>query len=144
MKITRITQFDERVFEAVIKFIPQLSPGSELPTRQHLIEILKSKNIHFFILEPENNMIAGMLTIATYLIPTGTKTWIEDVVVDESVRGKGYGEDLIKFALDYSKSLGAKAVRLTSRPSRIAANRLYVKMGFVRYETNLYEFVFTP
>jgi len=32
-------------------------------------------------------------------------------------------------------------VALTSRPSRVAANELYKKMGFVQYETNVYKYM---
>lgn len=141
MKILRVNQFSQKVFDDVLKLIPQLSAVSWLPSEEHFRNLIQNENTHFFILELDDKSIAGMLTVATYLIPTGLKVWIEDVVVDESLRGKGLGEELIKFALEYSKSLGAKSVRLTSRPSRIAANQLYVKMGFVRYETNVYEFV---
>jgi ribosomal protein S18 acetylase RimI-like enzyme len=81
-----------------------------------------------------------MLTIATYDIPTGIKAWIEDVVIDESQRGKGYGRELMLYAIKFAESIGAEAIELTSRPSRISANHLYQKLGFVIRETNLYKF----
>jgi ribosomal protein S18 acetylase RimI-like enzyme len=140
MKIKRIKRFGERVFEAVLKLLPQLSSDAELASSQYFKSILTSKNIHFFIAELDNREIVGMLTIATYNTPSGTKAWIEDVIVDESQRGKGIGKALVLFAISYSKSLGAKSVGLTSRPSRTVANRLYQKMGFVQYETNVYKY----
>jgi len=81
-----------------------------------------------------------MLTLGTYYIPTGTKVWIEDVVVDESQRGKGIGQELTIFAVIFAGSLNAESVELTSRPSRIAANKLYQKLGFIKRETNVYRF----
>jgi ribosomal protein S18 acetylase RimI-like enzyme len=81
-----------------------------------------------------------MLTIGTYKTPTGIKVWIEDVVVDGSHRGKGIGKELMLFAIDYSRSLGAKDIKLTSRPARIEANELYKKLGFKKYETNFYRY----
>jgi ribosomal protein S18 acetylase RimI-like enzyme len=108
----------------------------------HFKEILKSKKTHLFIAELNKKQIAGMLTIGTYDIPTGTKVWIEDVVVDESQRGKGIGRALTLFAIDFAKSKGYKAIELTSRPSRIAANQLYRNMGFVLRETNVYRYNF--
>ena len=81
-----------------------------------------------------------MLTIGTYDFLSGTKVWIEDVVVDESQRGKGIGKELTLFAIGFAKSLGAESVELTSRPSRIAANSLYKKLGFVLRETNVYRY----
>lgn len=140
MKIKKINRFSTRVFEAVLRLLPQLSSETDLPSKQYFKGILTSDNIHFFIAELDNKQIVGMLTIGTYNIPSGTKVWIEDVVVDESQRGKGVGKELMLHAINYSRSLGAKSVGLTSRPSRIAANKLYQKMGFVQYKTNVYKY----
>jgi ribosomal protein S18 acetylase RimI-like enzyme len=141
MKIERVNRISERVFEAVLRLLPQLAPDAELPTKDYLERVLTSENIHFFTGELENNRIVAMLTIGTYNIPTGIKVWIEDVVVDESQRGKGFGEEIMLFAIDYSKFLGAGSVSLTSRPSRIAANKLYHRLGFIQYETNVYKYL---
>ena len=140
MKIREINRFSNRVFQAVLKLLPQLGPDTELPTKERFKEILKSKKIHLLIAELDNKDIAGILTISTYEIPTGTKVWIEDVVVDESQRGKGIGEELMKYAIDFSRTTGAKAIDLTSRPYRTAANQLYRKLGFVLRETNVYRY----
>jgi len=75
-----------------------------------------------------------------YRIATGLKAWIEDVVVDEAARGHGVGEALNLAALDEARRRGAKAVSLTSRPSREAANRLYQRMGFIPRDTNVYRY----
>ena len=141
MKIKKINRFSERVFEAVLKLLPQLAPDTDLPARQYVEDILTSENIHFFIAELDNKQIIGMLTIGTYDILTGKKVWIEDVVVDESQRGKGFGKEMVKFAIEYSETLGAASVALTSRPSRVEANELYKKLGFVLHETNVYKYL---
>jgi len=141
MEIKKITRFSERAFEAVSRLLAQLSSDAELLTRQYFKSILASESIHFFIAELDKKQIVGMLTIASYKTPSGIKVWIEDVVVDESQRGKGIGKELMLAAIDYSKSLGSKDIRLTSRPSRIAANELYLKLGFKKYETNFYKYL---
>jgi ribosomal protein S18 acetylase RimI-like enzyme len=143
MEIKKITRFNKRTFEAVSRLLPQLSSEPELLTEQYFKSILASRAVHFFIAVLDNKQIAGMLTIGTYTTPTGIKVWIEDVVVDESQRGKGIGKELMFFAIEYSKSLGAKDIRLTSRPSRIAANELYRNLGFEKYETNIYRYCIT-
>ena len=141
MKIGRIKRFSERVFEAVLSLLPQLAPGADLPTKAYLKSILASENIHFFTGALDDKRIVAMLTIGTYNTPSGRKVWIEDVVVDESQRGKGFGEEIMLFAICYSKSLGAGSISLTSRPSRTAANKLYQKLGFKQYETNVYKYL---
>jgi ribosomal protein S18 acetylase RimI-like enzyme len=141
MEIKEITRFNEKTFEAVSRLLPQLSSDAEILTRKYFKSILASESIHFFIAELDNGQIVGMLTIAVYKTPSGIKVWIEDVAVDEPHRGKGIGKELMLAAIDYSKSLGSKDIRLTSRPSRIAANELYLKLGFKKYETNFYRYL---
>ncbi len=68
------------------------------------------------------------------------RAWIEDVVVDEAVRGQGVGEALSREAVRRAAAAGARTVDLTSRPSREAANRLYRRLGFVERETNVYRY----
>ena len=139
MTIRKVNRFSTRVFRAVLKLLPQLGQGTLVPTEEHFRAILKSKRTHFFVAVIDNEIV-GILTIATYDIPTGTKAWIEDVVVDESQRGKGIGKELMLYATGFARSLGAGSIDLTSKPSRIAANELYRKLGFELRETNVYKY----
>jgi ribosomal protein S18 acetylase RimI-like enzyme len=140
MKIKEINRFSQRVYNAVLRLLPQLDTGLELPSKKHIKGILKSERTHLFVAELDNKYIVGMLTLATYDIPSGKKFWIEDVVVDKSQRGKGFGRELILFAIEFAKASGATSIELTSRSSRIAANQLYNDSGFVIRETNLYRY----
>jgi ribosomal protein S18 acetylase RimI-like enzyme len=82
--------------------------------------------------------IVGMLTLVTFPIPTGLRAWIEDVVVDESVRGQGVGAELSREAVRLARAAGVRTIDLTSRPSREAANRLYQRLGFQLRDTSVY------
>lgn len=88
----------------------------------------------------DQGRIVGMLTLIVFRIPTGIRAWIEDVVVDETARGRGVGEALSQEAVRRALDLGARTVELTSRPSREAANRLYRRLGFVRRDSNVYRY----
>jgi len=140
MKIRRISRYSDRVYEAALKLLPQLNPEPPLPSKDDFRRFLKSESTHFFIAETEDKNIAGMLTLISYIIPTGPKFWIEDVVVDESQRGKGIGRDMMLLVIDYAAAIGAKSVDLTSRPFRKAANKLYLDLGFELRETNAYRY----
>src|SRR5262249_32470230 len=72
--------------------------------------------------------IVGFLALAMFPIPTGHRAWIEDVIVDETARGRGIGEALTRKALDLAETAGARTVDLTSRPSRDAAAPLYERV----------------
>ena len=140
MKIREIKRFNNKVYQAVNSLLPQLDPDSVPLTVEKFRRIIKSKGTHLFVAEEGNNRISGILSAVVYHIPTGTKFWIEDVVVDEASRGKGVGKALMLHAMNYAGENGAKSVDLTSKPSRVAANRLYRELGFELRETNVYRY----
>lgn len=123
------------------RLIPQLSSSSPPPTAPGLQAIIDAPDSVLFI-ATDDGAIVGSLTLGLYRIPTGVKAWIEDVVVDDAARGKGVGDALNRAALEEARARGAKHVSLTSRPSREAANRLYQRLGFEPYDTNVYRFTY--
>ncbi len=140
MEISLLTEVTDEVVQAFAQLLPQLSSSAMIPTREQLQEI--ADNESFLIArDPDlDGQIVGSLTLVTFRIPTGVRAWIEDVIVDTSMRGKGIGEALTRAALVRAAELGAKTVDLTSRPSRVAANRLYQRVGFELRQTNLYRY----
>ena len=76
-----------------------------------------------------------------FRIPTALRAWIEDVVVDSSVRGRGVGEALTEEAVRIAQARGARTIDLTSRRSRQAAHRLYEKVGFAVRDTSVYRYM---
>ena len=82
----------------------------------------------------------GCSALIVIKIPTGNKAWIEDVVVDQSARGKGIGRALMNHALEEAKKCGVKSIDLTSRPSRESANQLYQSLGYEIRQTNVYRY----
>ena len=130
---------DDELVEAFARLVPQLSSSSPPPTATELSQIVNSPDSVLFVARIDGRVM-GSLTLAFYRIPTGLKAWIEDVVVDEAARGAGVGAALSEAALDEARRRKAKHVSLTSRPSRDSANRLYQRLGFDPYETNVYRY----
>ncbi len=56
--------------------------------------------------------------------------FVEGLVVDSSARGKGYGEALLRYAIEEARRAGCYKVSLTSNKRRVEAHRFYQKMGF--------------
>ena len=137
--VVTVHAVDDELVEAFNRLIPQLSSSSPPPSRDHLAALVDSEDTVLFVARVDGR-IMGSLTLALYRIPTGTKAWIEDVVVDADARGHGVGELLNQAALEEARSRGAKDVSLTSRPAREAANRLYRRIGFEPRETNVYRY----
>jgi ribosomal protein S18 acetylase RimI-like enzyme len=86
--------------------------------------------------------IIGLLTLIVYRVPSGVRAHIEDVVVDKAMRGQGIGETLMRHALHMAREAGSNGVALTANPRREAANRLYRRLGFKTWHTNLYFYEF--
>lgn len=127
--------------DAFARLIPQLSSSSPPPDADTLQRVVSCETNSVLVArDAATGDILGTLTLVVFPIPTGTRAWIEDVVVDTAARGRGVGEALNREALRIASSLGAKTVDLTSRPSREAANRLYQRIGFAARETNVYRY----
>lgn len=131
--------------DAFARLVPQLSTSSLPPGQEELAELVGAPGTSVLVARLASDGetrgdIVGTLTLVVFRIPTGMRAWIEDVVVDESARGRGVGESLTEHALDVARDAGAKTVDLTSRPSRDAANRLYQRLGFTLRDTNVYRY----
>jgi ribosomal protein S18 acetylase RimI-like enzyme len=139
LSVEIVSRATDEVRDALNSLVPQLSSRAERIDDAKLESIVDSPSLTLFVAR-ESGAIVGTLTLAVFPIPSGDLAVIEDVVVDESARGLGAGEALVKAAIAQAASLGASEVDLTSRPSRKAANALYQKIGFVQRETNVYRF----
>ena len=139
LEIRPADRVDDDLVAAFATLIPQLSSSSPPPTADELQAIVDTPDSVLFVARLDGRVV-GSLTLACYRIPTGLKAWIEDVVVDADARGQGVGEALNRAAVAEAAHRGAKNVSLTSRSSREAANRLYRRLGFQPYETNLYRY----
>ena len=140
MFVVRVTSVSDELVNACESLIPQLKLTSPPPSRAELEALVSSSSSILLIARypDERSPVAGILTLIIYRVPTGIRARMEDVVVDEAMRGQGIGEALVRYALGMARDAGADGVALTSNPKREAANRLYQYLGFKLWETNLY------
>lgn len=139
MHIEKVTALTEEVFEAVQRLVPLLGAHKPKPSWDDLQRLLDSDSVLLVARYPASaSPIAGMLTIALYRVPTGMRSIVEDVVVDTEYRNKGIAKALMQSAIEIARRAGANGVSLTSNPQRVAANRLYLSLGFQKRETNAY------
>ena len=142
--VTDATEVTPELVESFARLVPQLSSSSPPPGHTELVEIVASPSSILLVARDGSGIIVGSLTLALFRVPTGLRAWIEDVVVDESARGAGAGEALVRAATDRALAAGARSIDLTSRPSREAANRLYARLGFELRTTNVYRLAVEP
>ena len=142
MTIERVTEVTDELVAAFERLIPQLSSSNPPPTRAEIGEMVASPAIVLLVARDPSrgNEIVGALTLALFRIPTALRAWIEDVIVDTSCRGQGIGEALCQAAIEHARATGATTVDLTSRPKRETANRLYLRIGFEKRDTNVYRY----
>lgn len=148
------------IHKKVQRLLGVLSPG-RIFDRDQFIQLLASPLFRILVARkshPQN--IVGMAYII-YIQKLGeTIAEIHDVIVDPVCRGEGIGvklvSGLINDARRYATEIGSDIViSLTSKPSRVAANRMYIKLGFTLvarhlrknkkdFGTNLYRMTVTP
>ncbi len=134
-EIRQITSVTDQQFEQLQALMGVLSQTAKL-TREVLTETMRQSK--FYAAFNDEQEIVGCATLCLFVSPTGRKASVEDVVVSPAVQGQGVGRLLMQTLLDEARRHSPITVQLTSRPSRIAANRLYPSMGFQPKETNFY------
>lgn len=139
-----LTEVTDEVVAAFGRLLPQLS-ASAPPLDATALSAIVSAEANTVLVARVGGQIVGTLTLVTFRIPTGIRAWIEDVVVDEASRGKEYGgkrvgEALTAEAITIAEDAGARTVDLTTRPSRVAAGKLYERLGFVQRDSRVYRY----
>lgn len=138
--ITSLSSRPDDVYEGIARLLGFLSGPERTISRLELERLLRDPLFAMVVvrdtrrLYPQN--IVGMASICYAHKLGGTIAEIHDVVVDPSCRGEGLGERLVLALLGharrYARETGEEiTITLTSKPSRVAANKLYVKLGFV-------------
>jgi len=128
VEVTKATKATPELTAALNALIPQLSSSAAPLSEADVAELVTNEAVTLLIAK-DGETVVGTLTLVTFPIPTGLRAWIEDVVVDEDARGLGAGVALTTAAIELAKGMGVKSIDLTSRPSREAANAMYVKAG---------------
>ena len=139
VRVLRQTKVTDALCDAFQRLIPQLSPHLVTPDSATLTRIVADPHTTLFVAENEDSgEIAGVLTLVCHEVASGSKAWIEDVVVDAPYRGQGIGKALVQTATEYAFQKGIERVMLTSSPQRETARALYKKMGFEEVKTSVF------
>ena len=113
MSVELVTSSTPELVEAMERLIPQLSRTAPALTAQQCADLVAQPGVFLFVFRPDADAptgaasqagpsaqgagtaagaaapILGMLTLATFTIPTGLRAWVEDVVVDGQARAPG-------------------------------------------------------
>ena len=116
----------------------ELSPTS-FCNEAILDAIIKDDNSHAYVIREKGHIVAAGTLCVIHTLEF-SNAYIESVVVSSKHRGKGWGRVLIEHMITEAKRMNVHSIHLTSNPKRVAANNLYQRLGFVRYDTNCYVF----
>ncbi|MEV0650690.1 GNAT family N-acetyltransferase [Phytomonospora sp. NPDC050363] len=123
-------------FDAVARLYRQLHPGDPDPAatgaREVFARILATPDLRLFVLER-----AGTVVATTYLnlVPNLTRSAspyavVENVVVDEDLRGKGLGREIMARTLDVAWAAGCYKAMLQTGSKTPATHAFYRACGF--------------
>jgi len=136
MRIEHVSEASDELVETICALLPQLTEARTPPTLDQLQDVVTNQTL--LVARGDDGTVLGTLTFVLYRVSSGVKGRIEDVIVDESARGQGVGEALVREGMRLANEAGVLMLELTSMPYRQAANRLYRRLGFVRKPTNVY------
>lgn len=141
MRIEAVTGITEEHVAAFARLLPQQSVGARHPTAEQLTAVVECPTNTLLVARDEQGAIVGTLTLMILITPGATFGFVEDVVVDVAARGHGIGEALVRECLRLAAEQGARRIELHSGDHRQAAIRLYQRVGFKKFETNVWRFV---
>ena len=139
MNIIQLHTLTQEQIQDLLGLMKELNPEIDV-TAEMLEAVAADPAARFFAAIGPDGHIVGTATLCISHSPTGRKGGIEDLVVSQACRGQGLGRQLMEHIIGYARTeLSPIVLHLTSRPARVAANRLYRALGFQPYETNVYK-----
>ncbi|WHY88746.1 GNAT family N-acetyltransferase [Neobacillus novalis] len=109
--------------------------------RGFLKERLTNEESRVFIAYDNQNPVGFVQLYPTFSSVSMKRSWLlNDLYVKEEVRGQGVGGNLLKEAIHFAESTGAKGVLLETTEDNKKAQRLYEKVGFKKESNYFYYF----
>lgn len=131
-EVKRLQELDVSVIPMLERIHRQLRPNMPQGYETVLKSVFEGEGKVFVALRD-----GDVVGLAIYrVIPTprcGLRFYVDDLVVDESLRGGGIGAGLLRALEDGARASGASAVELESGISREATHRFYEREGFERF-----------
>ncbi|WP_027372431.1 GNAT family N-acetyltransferase [Chryseobacterium sp. UNC8MFCol] len=90
----------------------------------------ETSKLKILIAEDENGKIAGMLVFNVISSPFKKYAVLEDMLLDQSVRGQSLGSKLLQEVIEDSKNWGISFIMLESGVNNHGAHHFFEKYGF--------------
>lgn len=141
MIIKRLDTYSPETADRVRELLIQLSRSGkdkgEIP-REWFEDIINSP-WHDLLIAEEDGKIIGFACLSVTMGPGIRKNaYLEDFVVDSTIRGKGIGSALWQEMLNWAAEKGCKKLEFTCGNGRESAQEFYKNHGATIYETNFF------
>ncbi len=136
--IERITKIDDEVTEAAKRLASQLnSPNQGTITPKYLERVVSNPDLHLLMARNEDDArLVGMASLFIMAVPTNIRSSLENVVVDESARGRGIGHALHRRAFEIANEEGVNTLRTATWNQNVASKEMLAELG-LEVETDL-------
>lgn len=125
--IERLREATPEAAEQIGALLPQLTPRAEGLDAARLEQVLSAPGAVY--VAKADGRIVGIIQRVDVHHVVRTKSWIEDFVVDEAMRGQGIATRLLQMAIEETPAESA-SINLTSSASRTNSHKVYAKFGF--------------
>ncbi len=121
----------------LLRLYAQLRPGGDLPDRalamDRLREMLSSPTLSLSVAELDGRVVGTVALMIAVNLTHGGRPWaqVENMVVDESLRGTGVGRALLDSCKAAANAAGCYKLQLQSANQRDGAHRFYDANGFL-------------
>lgn len=105
----------------------------------------KYKNFKLFVIRQDGKTVSmAGISIFNVFFDRKPNAWISWVITNPDFRGKHYAQQIMEEAIKYAKEAGCGQVMLDSanNEKRIAAHKLYRKLGFEGDNNSFFEMYF--
>ena len=142
IEIKYLTEYTPEIAKRVRELLIQLSRSGkdkgEIPeTWFH--DIINSPWHNLLVAKDDNNKIIGIAAVSVIMGPGISKNaYLEDFVVDQTIRTKGVGNALWEEMLNWARKKGCKRMEFTCGNGRDIAQAFYKKHGATGYDTNFF------
>jgi ribosomal protein S18 acetylase RimI-like enzyme len=139
VRVSVLDDVDEASAAAIARLLPHVSSHASSVSADRIKRVAAGPASCVVVARADGEIV-GMATLVILVTLVGQFGYVEEVAVDDSMRGQGLGKQLMNGLLEVAHERNLDFVELTSRPSREAANGKYRSVGFTLRETNVYRY----
>jgi GNAT superfamily N-acetyltransferase len=121
------------ILELYRQLVHPVAPDVHIDIRADHIEDIRADPHNFLFVLEANERVCGTVFLTLCLDPMHCRqpyALIEHFVVEESQRGKGFGEKLARYVENFCREADCSRIMLLSNSKRKDAHAFFIKQGF--------------